>query len=146
MQARGLLNYFFKYCWPKVIYCICQPNELENELKKKLGGTSRAPSKNLGGAWATQAPLRIATACRAATCWLFGGSKMIVYLTIEKSIGAWCFQIACETFAGDHVPGCGPAQMNWAYVSPPFVLLCDKNTKMHKAFVIGVSRSVRFTG
>jgi len=23
MQARGFLNYRFKYCWPKVIYCIC---------------------------------------------------------------------------------------------------------------------------
>jgi len=23
MQARGFLNYRLKYCWPKVIYCIC---------------------------------------------------------------------------------------------------------------------------
>jgi len=45
MQARGLLNYRLKYCWPKVIYCICQPNELEREIKKKSGGES----KNLGG-------------------------------------------------------------------------------------------------
>jgi len=22
MQARGLLNYRLKYCWPKVIHCI----------------------------------------------------------------------------------------------------------------------------
>jgi len=50
MQARGLLNDRLKYCWPKVIYCICQPNELEQEIKKKLGGP-----------WPTQAPLRIAT-------------------------------------------------------------------------------------
>jgi len=23
MQARGFLNYRLKYCWPKVIHCIC---------------------------------------------------------------------------------------------------------------------------
>ena len=56
MQARGFLNYCLKYCWPKLIYCICQPNELEREIKKKLGGGNRGPSKNLGEAWATQAP------------------------------------------------------------------------------------------
>jgi len=38
MQARGFLNYGLKYCWPKVFYCICQPNELEQEIMKKLGG------------------------------------------------------------------------------------------------------------
>jgi len=38
MQARGFLNYRLKYCWPKVFYCICQPNELEREImNKKLG-------------------------------------------------------------------------------------------------------------
>jgi len=31
MQAGGLLNYRLKYCWPKVIYCICQLNALEGE-------------------------------------------------------------------------------------------------------------------
>ena len=30
--------------------------------EKQLGGPSRGPSKNLGGPWPTQAPLRIATA------------------------------------------------------------------------------------
>jgi len=29
MHARGFLNYRLKYCWPKVIYCICQSNEVE---------------------------------------------------------------------------------------------------------------------
>ena len=52
MPARGLLNYRLKYCWPEVIYSICQPNELEREIKKKTGG----PSKILGP-WPTQAPL-----------------------------------------------------------------------------------------
>ena len=53
MQARGFLNYRLKYCWPKVFYCICQPNELEREtMKKKLG----CPSKNLGVPWPTQTP------------------------------------------------------------------------------------------
>jgi len=55
MQARGLLNYRLKYCLPKVVYCICQPKELEREIKKKLGEPSRGPSKNLGGPWPTQA-------------------------------------------------------------------------------------------
>jgi len=60
MQARRLLNYCLKYCWPKVIYCICEPNELEREITKKLGGKQGAKQKS-GGPWPTQAPLRIAT-------------------------------------------------------------------------------------
>jgi len=60
MQATGLLNYRLNHCWPKVTYCICQPNELERKIKKKTGGAS----KNLGGLWPTQAPLRIATGVR----------------------------------------------------------------------------------
>ena len=31
-----------------MIYCTCQPNEFERENKKKLGGPSRGPTKNLG--------------------------------------------------------------------------------------------------
>jgi len=61
MQARGFLRYRLKYCWPKVIHCICQPNELEREIKKKTRGPSRGPSKNMG-VIAHPAPLRIATA------------------------------------------------------------------------------------
>jgi len=38
MQATGFLNYCLKYCWPKVFSCICQPNELKREIKKKTGG------------------------------------------------------------------------------------------------------------
>jgi len=53
MQARGLLNYRLKYCWPKVIYCIRQPNELERETTKKTGGAS----KNLGGYGPPRPPL-----------------------------------------------------------------------------------------
>jgi len=49
MQTRGFLNYRLKYCWPKVFYCICQPNEFEREIMKKQGGPNRGPSKNLGG-------------------------------------------------------------------------------------------------
>jgi len=44
---------FTKRIWQP---CICQPNE-HGKLSNKLGG----PSKNLGGGWPTQAPLRIAT-------------------------------------------------------------------------------------
>jgi len=66
MQARDFLNYRLKYCWPKVIYCICLPNELKREIKKKMGD----PSKNLGQPWHTQAPLRTATASNVLTQWL----------------------------------------------------------------------------
>jgi len=56
MQARGFLVDRLKYSWPKCIYCVCQPNELKREIKKKTGGPCRASSKNLGDAWPTQAP------------------------------------------------------------------------------------------
>jgi len=65
MQAGGFLNYRLKYCWPKVIYYICQPNELEREIKKKNGGAKQGIKLKSGGPWPTQAPLRIATACGA---------------------------------------------------------------------------------
>jgi len=29
--------------------CVCQPNELKREIKKKLGGPNGGPSKKLGG-------------------------------------------------------------------------------------------------
>ena len=41
MQARGYLDNCLKYCWPKVIYCIRQPNKLKGEIKKKLGGQAK---------------------------------------------------------------------------------------------------------
>jgi len=56
MQAKGFVNYRLKYCWPKVFYCIWQPNDLEREIKKKTGGANRGPSKILEGPWPTQAP------------------------------------------------------------------------------------------
>ena len=64
MQARGFLNYRLKYCWPKFIYCICQPNELKREIKKKnwRGQTGGQPK-----VWRSHGPpripLRTATAC-----------------------------------------------------------------------------------
>jgi len=61
VQARGFLNYRLKYCWPKVMYCICQPNKLKREIKKKTGEASRQPSKNLGRHGPPSPPLRIAT-------------------------------------------------------------------------------------
>jgi len=45
MQARGFLNYRLKYCWPKVFYCICQPNELKPEIKKKTAEPNRGQQK-----------------------------------------------------------------------------------------------------
>jgi len=45
MQARGLLNYRLKFCWLKVISCVCQSNELKREImhKYKLEGPTREP-------------------------------------------------------------------------------------------------------
>jgi len=58
MQTRGFLNYHLKYCWPKVFYCICQPNELEREtMKKKLG----VQAKIWGCHGPPRPPLRIVT-------------------------------------------------------------------------------------
>ena len=56
MQARGYLDNRSKYCWPKVIYCICQPNEFKREIKKKTGGANRGARQKSGGTWPTQAP------------------------------------------------------------------------------------------
>jgi len=64
MQAGGFLNYRLKYCWPKVIYCACQPNELKREIRKKLAGAT----KNLGGHGPTKPLLRIAT-CGCCFSW-----------------------------------------------------------------------------
>jgi len=61
MQAREFPNYHLKYWWPKVFYCICQPNELNGKLRKKLEGPNRGSSKNLGGHGPPRPPLRIAT-------------------------------------------------------------------------------------
>jgi len=55
MQARGFLNYRLKYCWPKLTYCICQPNELEQENKKKTRGAKQGAKQKSGGLWPTQA-------------------------------------------------------------------------------------------
>jgi len=48
MQARGFLTYRLKYCYPKVIFCICQPNELKREIKKKMGKPNRGQPKSGG--------------------------------------------------------------------------------------------------
>jgi len=66
MQAGRFLNYRLKYCWPKVICCICQPNELNGKLRKNWGGANRGPSKNLGEPCPIQAPFRIATVAASA--------------------------------------------------------------------------------
>jgi len=45
-----------KFCWLKVICCICQSNELEREIRQKTGELSREPPKNLGGTMAHPGP------------------------------------------------------------------------------------------
>jgi len=71
MQVRGLLNYRLKHCWPKMIWCICQPNEIEREIKKKLGGQAKS-----GRAMAHPGPLRIAT----VPCWFLVSGKPTAWL------------------------------------------------------------------
>jgi len=56
MQATGFLNYRLKYCWPKVICFICQPNELKWEIKKKTGDSKQGVSQKSGRAMAHQVP------------------------------------------------------------------------------------------
>jgi len=63
MQARGFLIYRSTYCWPRVIDCICQPNELERD-SKKAGGASRGQAKIWGGYGPPRPPLRTATDSR----------------------------------------------------------------------------------
>jgi len=55
MQARGLLNYRLKYCWPKVIYSSLYVNQtnLNGKLRKTWGDQGKI----------CLAPLRITTAC-----------------------------------------------------------------------------------
>ena len=45
-----------KFCWLKVICCICQSNELELEIKQKMGGQVEGQTKIWKGPWPTQAP------------------------------------------------------------------------------------------
>ena len=61
MQARGFINNRWKYCWLKVIYCICQPKELKWEIKKKTGGSNGGLTKNQGDHGPPRSPLTIAT-------------------------------------------------------------------------------------
>jgi len=61
MQTRGFLNYRLKYCWLKVFYCICQPNELEREIMKKNWGGQTGGQAKIWGDMAHPGPLKIAT-------------------------------------------------------------------------------------
>ena len=58
-----MVDIFTKRIWQPYI---CQPNELQREIKKKAGGGKRGPSKNLGGHGPPT--LRIATVSRKG-CW-----------------------------------------------------------------------------
>jgi len=48
MKARRFLNYRLKYCWPKVICCLCQPNKLIWYITKETGGQTEANKKSGG--------------------------------------------------------------------------------------------------
>jgi len=56
-QATGFINYRLKYCWLKAFYCICQPNELKREIKKKLGSQTRSTAKIWEGRGRPKPPL-----------------------------------------------------------------------------------------
>jgi len=49
------VNHRLKYCWLKIIGCICQ-HELEREIKHKTGALNGGPTKNLGGGMAHPGP------------------------------------------------------------------------------------------
>jgi len=40
----------------KLSECICLPNELKQEIKKKTGGTKQGAKQKSGRPWPTQAP------------------------------------------------------------------------------------------
>jgi len=67
-----------KFCWLKVICCICQSNELQREIKQKLWGPSKRPTKRLGVAMAHPGPPRTATVALTLLC-------DARYSTMEKS-------------------------------------------------------------
>jgi len=81
-----------KFCWLKVICCICQSNELEREIKNKTGVPSRGPAKNLGRPWPTQAPLgttTVNTLCCEHIIMLFNFKKFLLYNVIIIYDGTW---------------------------------------------------------
>jgi len=63
MRAKGLLNYRLRFCWLKVICCLCQSNENEHEIEHRTGGPKLGTSQKPGVTRLTQASLKIATAC-----------------------------------------------------------------------------------
>jgi len=48
-----MVGIFTKRIWQP---CICQPNELKREIKKKTGGAKAGAKQKSGGPWPTQAP------------------------------------------------------------------------------------------
>jgi len=58
---RELPNCRLKYCWLKVIWFICQSNELEREIKGKTGERNEGQPK-IGERMAHPGPLTTATA------------------------------------------------------------------------------------
>jgi len=50
-----------KYCWPKVICCMVQSNELKREIKQKKQGGKRGGQPKIWGSIAPKPLLRIAT-------------------------------------------------------------------------------------
>jgi len=57
IQAKGFLNYRLKiFLVESYIYCICQPNDLKREVKKKNGGVQRVGQEKIWGAIAHTSP------------------------------------------------------------------------------------------
>jgi len=69
MQAWGLLNYRLKFCWLKLICCLCQSNELEREIKHTTGGDKLGPAQNLGAVAQTSLSLQSPLASVAPHIW-----------------------------------------------------------------------------
>ena len=67
---------FTKHIWQP---CICQPNELKLEIKKKTGGSNGGPSKNLGGHDPPRPPLESP---------LYMGQKAIIRFWWESGLSS----------------------------------------------------------
>jgi len=76
-----------KFCWLKVMCCICQSNELECEIKQKTGGAKQGASQK---SWRSHVlprpPLRTATVALSLLC-------DVRYSTMERL--SWEFLIYC---------------------------------------------------
>jgi len=80
-------RYFTKRIWQP---CICQPNELKREIRKKTGG----PGKNLGGPWPTRPPRIESPLCaKYNPTYMWREQAIIEWSSHVNSIVACCHSV-----------------------------------------------------